>query len=107
MSGNFYANFTSKREAAALIEGEGVACSRAALWACMPLGRPAGRYPAARKEQRAMKRIFLEFWRDESGTAAIEYGIIAAMVSVPLVHSAQVVTVAINATFEKIIDAMN
>jgi Flp pilus assembly pilin Flp len=54
-----------------------------------------------------MKRIILEFWRDESGTAAVEYGIIAAMVSVPLVYSAQIVAAAINATFEKIIDAMN
>jgi Flp pilus assembly pilin Flp len=71
------------------------------------LGPTCRAIPGSRKEQRAMKRIFLEFWRDESGTAAIEYGIIAAMVSVPLVHSAQVVTVAINATFEKIIDAMN
>jgi Flp pilus assembly pilin Flp len=54
-----------------------------------------------------MKRIMLEFWRDESGTAAVEYGIIAAMVSVPLEHSAQQVTAALNATFEKLIDAMN
>jgi Flp pilus assembly pilin Flp len=54
-----------------------------------------------------MKRLLVRWWKDESGTAAIEYGIIAAMVSVPLVHSAQVVTAAINATFEKLTDAMN
>jgi pilus assembly protein Flp/PilA len=54
-----------------------------------------------------MKTIILRFWRDESGTAAIEYGIIAAMISVPLVNSAQPVAAAINATFEKITAAMN
>jgi pilus assembly protein Flp/PilA len=54
-----------------------------------------------------MRSIFLRFWRDESGTAAIEYGVIAAMISVPLVNSAQPVAAAINATFEKVIVAMN
>jgi Flp pilus assembly pilin Flp len=54
-----------------------------------------------------MREIVLRFWRDENGTAAIEYGIIAAMISVPLVHSAQVVAVAINATFETLTAAMN
>jgi pilus assembly protein Flp/PilA len=54
-----------------------------------------------------MQELFVRFWRDETGTAAIEYGIIAAVVSVPLVNSAKVVAVAINATFETIIAAMN
>jgi pilus assembly protein Flp/PilA len=54
-----------------------------------------------------MKDLFVRWWRDESGTVAIEYGIIAAMIAVPLVHSAQVVAVAINATFETLTAAMN
>jgi pilus assembly protein Flp/PilA len=54
-----------------------------------------------------MKDLFVRFWRDETGTAAIEYGIIAAMISVPLVNSAKIVAVAINTTFGKVIAAMN
>ena len=54
-----------------------------------------------------MKDLAVRFWQDESGTAAIEYGIIAAMISVPMVSSARGVADAINATFEKIITAMN
>ncbi len=54
-----------------------------------------------------MKDLFVRFWRDENGTAAIEYGIIAATISVPLAHSAQQVAAAINATFETLIAAMS
>jgi len=54
-----------------------------------------------------MKDLFVRFWRDETGTAAIEYGIIAAMIAVPLVSSAKGVAVAINVTFAKITAAMN
>jgi len=54
-----------------------------------------------------MKDLFVRFWRDESGTTAIEYGIIAATISVPLAHSAQAVAASINETFEKLTAAMN
>jgi len=54
-----------------------------------------------------MKDFLIRFLRDENGTAAIEYGIVAAMISVPLVTSARAVAAAINTTFEKIIVAMN
>jgi len=54
-----------------------------------------------------MMATIREFWRDESGTAAIEYGVIAAMISVPLINSAKVVTAAINTIFGTITAAMN
>jgi pilus assembly protein Flp/PilA len=54
-----------------------------------------------------MKEIILRFWRDETGTTAIEYGVIAAMVSVPLVSGAKLVAEAINGTFDKVTAAMN
>jgi pilus assembly protein Flp/PilA len=53
-----------------------------------------------------MKHLFLKFWRDETGTAAIEYGIIAAMISVPLVVGGKAVALAISNTFNQITDAM-
>jgi len=54
-----------------------------------------------------MKDLCIRFWRDESGTAAIEYGLIAASISVPLAHGAQQVAAAIRATFETLTAAMN
>jgi pilus assembly protein Flp/PilA len=53
-----------------------------------------------------MKDLIIRFSRDEKGTAAIEYGIIAAMIAVPLVAAARDAGLAINATFDKLTDAM-
>jgi pilus assembly protein Flp/PilA len=59
------------------------------------------------QEQRAMKHLILKFWRDETGTAAVEYGLVAAMVSVPLIFAGKAVASAISATFNQITEAMD
>lgn len=46
-----------------------------------------------------MKSMFCRLLRDESGATAIEYGMIAALVSVALIVGASSLGNAINATF--------
>ena len=53
-----------------------------------------------------MKDLIARSVRDETGTAAIEYGVLAALVSVPLISAAKSAGLAINATFHQITDAM-
>jgi pilus assembly protein Flp/PilA len=53
-----------------------------------------------------MKDRIAAFLRDETGTAAIEYGLLAALISVPLISVAKSAGLAINATFNTITDAM-
>ena len=54
----------------------------------------------------AIRDLVARFVRDEAGTAAIEYGVIAVLVSVPLIVVAQGVGSAINATFNTLTEAM-
>jgi len=35
-----------------------------------------------------MKSVFARFWNDESGATAIEYGLIAALISVAIIGAA-------------------
>ena len=53
-----------------------------------------------------MRELIAEFARDETGTAAIEYGVLAALVAVPLISAAKGAGLAINATFNTIAEAM-
>ena len=47
-------------------------------------------------------RIVSRFLRDESGATAIEYGLIAAGISVAIIAAVQAVGVNLDATFDKI-----
>ena len=53
-----------------------------------------------------MNDLIARFVRDETGTAAIEYGVLAAMVCVPLISAARNAGLAICATFNVITEAM-
>ncbi|MBW9052147.1 Flp family type IVb pilin [Rhizobium mesosinicum] len=46
-----------------------------------------------------MKRLFSRFLKDESGATAIEYGLIAALISVALVAGATTLGTKLNDTF--------
>jgi pilus assembly protein Flp/PilA len=69
------------------------------------LNRPIGMI-GSRLEQRTMKDRIAAFVRDETGTAAIEYGLVAALIAVPLISAAKSAGLAINATFNTITEAM-
>ena len=43
-----------------------------------------------------------KFWNDESGATAIEYGLIAALVSVAVIGSAKLLGTNISKTFDKV-----
>ncbi|OCO98799.1 MULTISPECIES: Flp family type IVb pilin [unclassified Ensifer] len=49
-----------------------------------------------------MKKIFARLMKDESGATAIEYGLIAALVSVALIAGASSLGNTINDTFSKL-----
>ena len=50
--------------------------------------------------------ILRKFLRDESGATAIEYGLIAACISIAIIVAAQNVGVSLNATFEAVDEAL-
>ncbi|MBD9649667.1 Flp family type IVb pilin [Ensifer sp. ENS09] len=47
-----------------------------------------------------MKKIFARLMKDESGATAIEYGLIAALISVALIAGASTLGDSLNSTFE-------
>ena len=49
-----------------------------------------------------MKTIFARLMKDESGATAIEYGLIAALISVALITGAGKLGTALDTTFEKL-----
>jgi pilus assembly protein Flp/PilA len=51
-----------------------------------------------------MKNLFSRFVKDESGATAIEYGLIAALISVAIISAATTLGTNINATFKKVAD---
>lgn len=53
-------------------------------------------------EQTVMKSALQRFWNDESGATAIEYGLIAALISVAIVSAATTLGTNVNATFRKV-----
>lgn len=49
-----------------------------------------------------MTKIFARFMKDESGATAIEYGLIAALISVALISGATVLGTELNTTFTEL-----
>lgn len=54
-----------------------------------------------------MTKIFARFFKDESGATAIEYGLIAALISVALITGATTLGNALDDTFQSISTEMN
>ncbi|MGF9565296.1 Flp family type IVb pilin [Neorhizobium sp. JUb45] len=54
-----------------------------------------------------MSKIFARFMKDESGATAIEYGLIAALISVALIAGATTLGGVLNNTFVNISTKMN
>jgi pilus assembly protein Flp/PilA len=53
-----------------------------------------------------MTKLFARFVKDESGATAIEYGLIAALISVALITGATTLGGALNDTFQGISEKM-
>ncbi len=54
-----------------------------------------------------MSKFFARFIKDESGATAIEYGLIAALISVALIAGASTLGNSLNQTFNKLSTKMN
>ncbi|TCR90670.1 Flp family type IVb pilin [Rhizobium sp. BK376] len=54
-----------------------------------------------------MTKLFARFLKDESGATAIEYGLIAALISVALIAGASSLGNALNAQFQNLATVMN
>ncbi len=54
-----------------------------------------------------MKNLFARFAKDESGATAIEYGLIAALISIAIITAATTLGSNISATFSKVADNVN
>ena len=54
-----------------------------------------------------MTKLFARFIKDESGATAIEYGLIAALISVALITGATTLGGALNDTFQNISGEMD
>jgi pilus assembly protein Flp/PilA len=54
-----------------------------------------------------MKTLFAKFVEDESGATAIEYGLIAAGISIAIVAVVQTVGTKLNSTFTSISNALS
>lgn len=54
-----------------------------------------------------MSAIFARFMKDESGATAIEYGLIAALISVALITGAQALGTALNTQFQNLSTKLN
>ena len=54
-----------------------------------------------------MTNLFARFLKDESGATAIEYGLIAALISVAIIAGAKAVGGSVGDTFDKVSDEMD
>ncbi|MBV2183467.1 MAG: Flp family type IVb pilin [Rhizobium sp.] len=54
-----------------------------------------------------MTKIFARFFKDESGATAIEYGLIAALISVALITGASTLGNSLNTTFSNLSTELN
>ncbi|MBW8300975.1 MAG: Flp family type IVb pilin [Hydrogenophaga sp.] len=54
-----------------------------------------------------MTKIFARFFKDESGATAIEYGLIAALISVALITGASTLGNSLNTTFTNLSTELN
>ena len=53
-----------------------------------------------------MKDQIVKFWRDEEGATAIEYGLIAGLISVAIAATVTLLGGEINNVFQKILDSL-
>ncbi|MGD9670497.1 MAG: Flp family type IVb pilin [Hyphomicrobiaceae bacterium] len=53
-----------------------------------------------------MKNVFARFVKDESGATAIEYGLIAALLSVAIITTLQLVGTNLDAIYQQIVAAL-
>ena len=53
-----------------------------------------------------MKTLFNRFVKDESGATAIEYGLLAALISVAIIATLQLIGPKLNAAFVKVEQAL-
>ena len=61
----------------------------------------------AQASQIPMSKIFARFRKDESGATAIEYGLIAALISVAIIAGASTLGNSLNGAFSSIATKMN
>ena len=54
-----------------------------------------------------MRKTMLAFWKNESGATAIEYGLIAAGISVAIIATVQGLGTKLNSTFTSVNNALN
>lgn len=54
-----------------------------------------------------MTKLFSRFLKDESGATAIEYGLIAALISVAIITGASALGGTLSTTFQNISDQLN
>jgi pilus assembly protein Flp/PilA len=76
-----------------------------------PNGRENGRWVTLRQPRvdlrsQLMKTIFARFVKDESGATAIEYGLIAAGISVAIIAVVQGLGTKLNTTFTSVSSAL-
>jgi pilus assembly protein Flp/PilA len=53
-----------------------------------------------------MRRLLEQFWKDQTGATAIEYGLIAAGISVAIIAVVQGLGTNLNATFTSVSNAL-
>jgi pilus assembly protein Flp/PilA len=59
-------------------------------------------YSLSENEDREMKKFALLFWKDESGATAIEYGLIAAGISIAIIVAVNGLGTNLNAKFASV-----
>jgi pilus assembly protein Flp/PilA len=60
----------------------------------------------AKVQEQSMRKSILQFFRDESAATAIEYGLIAAGISVAIIATVQALGTNLNATFSSVSTAL-
>jgi pilus assembly protein Flp/PilA len=80
-----------------------ILCNLKEFWTRLRVGRgPWPRYVATRHWEHSVKRSFLKFWKDESGATAIEYGLIAAGISIVIITAVNSIGTNLNTAFTSI-----
>ena len=65
--------------------------------------RPRGGY---KREGLMMSRYLTKFWKDQSGATAIEYGLIAAGISIAIIAAVQATGTSLKTTFTSVSTAL-
>ena len=67
---------------------------------------PEGREGGHKREGLIMSRYLTKFWKDQSGATAIEYGLIAAGISVAIIAAVQATGTGLKTTFTSVSTAL-